>query len=298
MEATMHLKFKKHILFNPSVCLIVFLLMLLPYPVLAEEPADDSILATVNTVPIHQSELNKIISQYKKKSGKKTVSLDEKKQMLKNLTIRQLILQSHDAQAMEKESAFINKVAEFKKSLIISQFIKRHVEKQTPITNEELNNYYQNKKAQFSSEIEIEASVILLRTENDAKKIMEKLSAKEPFDTLARDHSIDLPSAKKGGSLGKVTRGSVFPEVWKELQKLAEGDVSDIVETKYGFNILTVQKIHPPEIKPFEAVKKEIKNALLPQKRENAYDVMVKTLEKNADLTLFENRLAGLEVNQ
>lgn len=294
----MHLKFKKRFLFSPSVCLIVFLLMLLPYPVLAEGPSDDSILATVNTVPIHQSELNKIISQYKKKSGKKTISLDEKKQMLKNLTIRQLILQSHDAQSMEEESAFINKVAEFKNSLIISQFIKRHVENQNSITDEELNNYYQNHKTQFSSEIEIESSVILLRTENDAKKIIERLSAEEPFDTLAKDHSIDLPSAKKGGSLGKVTQGSVFPDVWKELQKLSEGEVSKIIETKYGFNILTVRKIHPVKIKPFEAVKKEIKNALLPQKRENAYDGMVKTLEKNADLTLFENRLAGLDVNQ
>jgi parvulin-like peptidyl-prolyl isomerase len=272
----------------------VLLNTLLPLPATPETKGDDTILAKVNDVSITKTNLDRLIAQFKIKSGKESITLDEKKQLLKNLTIRQLILQTPAVRAMKKEEPVVKKVAEFENSLVISRFIKESVDKQVSLNHGELAGYYKNHKARFSSDIKIEASVILLRTKTDAAMVLEKLQKGEPFEEMARKNSIDLPSAQKGGSLGAVKIGTVYPEVWKELNKLKQGEISQIIETKYGYNILTVNKILAPEIKPFQEVKAEIRDALLREKREKVYDAMVKELEKSAVLKIFENRLAGI----
>jgi parvulin-like peptidyl-prolyl isomerase len=261
-------------------------------PATSETGNESEVIAMVNHVEIKKNDLNRLISQFKQKAGKEHVTLDEKKQLLKNLTIRQLILQSLEAQALRKEEPVVKKVAEFENSLIITQFIKNNVGNGITLKKGELAEYYKDHKTRFRSDEKIEANVILLRTETDAAMVLGRLKKGEVFKDMAREFSIDLPSAKKGGNLGIIKIGTVYPQVWKELKRLNPGEISNIIETKYGYNILMTNKILAPEIKPFEEVKTEISNALLREKREKAYDEMVKKLEKNANLKIFENRLA------
>ena len=83
----------------------------------------------------------------------------------------------------------------------------------------------------------------------------------------------------------------MFPQIWRVLVKLKEGEISDIVETEYGYNILTVTKIVSPEvISPFNEVKGEIKRSVLPRKRERVYDELVKELQSGAKIEIFEDR--------
>ena len=106
---------------------------------------------------------------------------------------------------------------------------------------------------------------------------------------------MDLPSAKKGGSLGVVKRGKVFPEIWRILIKLKEGEISDVIETKYGYNILTLDKVISPETtKSFEEVRKEIKKTILQRKRDKAFDEIAAILEEDAEIIIHEHRLDGI----
>lgn len=294
MHTDTHQKKRLLLIFHSVFWLMagVFLHTLLPMPATSETGNGEEVIAMVNHVEIRQNDLNRLISQFKQKAGKESVTLDEKKQLLKNLTIRQLILQSLEAQALRKEEPVVKKVTEYENHLVITQFIKKHVEKEISLTKGELAGYYRNHKTRFRSDEKIAASVILLRTETDAAMVLDKLQKGEIFEDMAKKYSIDLPSSKKGGSLGTVEIGSVYPQVWRELKRLKPGEISKIVETKYGYNILMTNKILAPEIKPFEEVQTEVRNALLREKREKAYDKLVKELEKNANLKIFENRLA------
>jgi parvulin-like peptidyl-prolyl isomerase len=120
---------------------------------------------------------------------------------------------------------------------------------------------------------------------------MEKIKAGEKFEDLAAAYSIDLPSAKKGGSLGVVEREKTPPDIWKELIKLKEGEVSGIVETNFGFNILKVEKILAPETtEPFESAKPKIRQILIEEKMEKAHDELRREITKDAKFSIFEER--------
>lgn len=64
-----------------------------------------------------------------------------------------------------------------------------------------------------------------------------KLDAGSDFAELARSHS-DCPSARKGGDLGSFGRGQMVPAFEKSAFEMTVGQVSDVVETDFGYHII------------------------------------------------------------
>jgi len=84
-------------------------------------------------------------------------------------------------------------------------------------------------------------------------EILEKIKAGEDFATLAGQYSDDPASAKRGGDLGLISRGDFVPEFETAAYKLKDGEISDIVQTQFGFHIIQMierrgEKIHTRHI--------------------------------------------------
>jgi peptidyl-prolyl cis-trans isomerase SurA len=73
---------------------------------------------------------------------------------------------------------------------------------------------------------------------NKAKSILERVKNGESFELLASLYSCDIASAQEGGDLGWAERGSFVKEFEAAAFKLKNGEVSDIVETQYGYHII------------------------------------------------------------
>jgi parvulin-like peptidyl-prolyl isomerase len=182
-------------------------------------------------------------------------------------------------------------VKEYEDQLVISRYLGDRVGKNLSITDPDLKAYYQSHITQFASTPKVRASHILLRSRAEAETVMAKLKAGGNFAALAKSHSIDLPMALEGGSMGVIEKGRSLPEIEKALFLLKEGDVSEIVETRYGFHILTVNEIIGQKYKPFDEVKEEIRKFLIMEKEAKAFDQMASDLERTAVITVYENRL-------
>ncbi len=75
------------------------------------------------------------------------------------------------------------------------------------------------------------------------EEILERARAGEDFAQLAMEHSEDPGSAQAGGDLGWFRRGAFVDEFEDTAFGLLEGNVSDVVETPFGFHIIKVERV-------------------------------------------------------
>jgi len=95
-----------------------------------------------------------------------------------------------------------------------------------------------------------------------AKKIRDRIVKGEDFATVAKEVSEDPTSAAKGGDLGEITRGSVVKEFGDAAFTVPVGDVSEPVETRFGYHILRVDQRTPERLRPLEECTEEIRGVL------------------------------------
>jgi peptidyl-prolyl cis-trans isomerase D len=135
----------------------------------------------------------------------------------------------------------------------------------------DLRTYYEQNKTRFSEPEQRRVSHILLTIGEDgtakdkagAKKKAEEILAQvranpNSFAQLAKEYSKDPGSASKGGDLGYFGRGMMVKPFEDAAFKLKEGEISDVVETEFGFHIIRVTAIKPAQVKPFEQVRSDI----------------------------------------
>ena len=78
---------------------------------------------------------------------------------------------------------------------------------------------------------------ILVKTEKEAKIVLDRLKKGEKFSNLAKKVS-HCPSKKRGGDLGTFSRGQMVKEFEKAAFTLQKGQISPIVKTKFGYHII------------------------------------------------------------
>jgi peptidyl-prolyl cis-trans isomerase C len=78
---------------------------------------------------------------------------------------------------------------------------------------------------------------ILVKTEKEVNKVLERIKKGEKFSAIAKDVSI-CPSKKRGGDLGTFGRGQMVKEFEKAAFALDKGQISDIVKTQFGYHII------------------------------------------------------------
>ncbi len=78
---------------------------------------------------------------------------------------------------------------------------------------------------------------ILVRSESEAKLVLERLKKGEKFANIAKIVS-RCPSGKRGGDLGTFTRGKMVREFEKAAFALKKGEVTGVVKTKFGYHII------------------------------------------------------------
>ncbi len=107
----------------------------------------------------------------------------------------------------------------------------------TPIDEKEAKDYFETNKEDL---VVVKASHILVKTEDEGNKVLERLKAGEDFGKLAGEESIDKASALQGGSLGYFSKGDMIAEFEEAAFALNPGETSGLVHTEVGYHIIRV----------------------------------------------------------
>lgn len=162
--------------------------------------------------------------------------------------------------------------------------IKKLLEPEIEITDEELKTYFDENKDSFGEAEQVKASHILVEDENKAKEIKAKLDAGEDFAALAKEYSTDESTKESGGELGYFAKGTMVTEFDDAAFTLAVNQISDPVKTEYGYHIIKVEDKKEAKEANFEDSKDEIKETLFEQKMETEYSSWLEEKKKDYDI--------------
>jgi len=138
------------------------------------------------------------------------------------------------------------------------------------VTPEEIQEYYASNKKEFLHHEKRRVSQILLKTEEKAIEIykMVRGAEEDKFKQIARQESEGL-EASRGGEMGLFELGQLPEEMDKVVFSLKQGQVSQVIESEYGYHIFRVDEIvksTPLPEKPDEEVSSKIEIRILNQK--------------------------------
>ncbi|NDW21515.1 SurA N-terminal domain-containing protein [Alteromonas hispanica] len=158
------------------------------------------------------------------------------------------------------------------------------------VDEDAVRTYYENNLASYGKEEERRVSHILIESGDDvdaARAEIEALKAQlddgADFATLASENSDDTFSAENGGDLDFITpemMDAAFDEAAFSLESV--GDISDIVETDFGFHIIKLTDINEAQTKSFEEVAGDIRDSLLYDQAMEKYFELQNTLAEIA----------------
>lgn len=150
--------------------------------------------------------------------------------------------------------------------------IKKLLEPQIEVTEEEMMTYFEENKDMFNTEEQVKASHILVDSEEKAREVKNKLSAGEDFTKLASEYSIDESNKNSGGSLGFFSRGEMVSEFEEEAFTLEIGKISEPVKTDFGYHIIRVEERKEAQEAIFEDNEDKVKDIIFDQKLPQAYN--------------------------
>jgi peptidyl-prolyl cis-trans isomerase C len=166
-------------------------------------------------------------------------------------------------------------------------------------TEEEAKKYYSENPKDFQMPEQVRASHILIstkptdpngdpnqakvRAKQKAEELLKKVKGGADFAALAKENS-SCPSAAQGGDLGSFPRGQMVKPFEDAAFALKVGQISDLVETQFGYHIIKVTEHHDPNQISFEKAKAEIVDQLTQQKKAEAVRKYVDSLRQSAKI--------------
>lgn len=126
----------------------------------------------------------------------------------------------------------------------------------------------------------VHAAHILVETEEEAQAVLERLEAGEVFEELAAELSIDQSNAYRGGDLGWLDRGDTVEAFEEVAFALGEGEISDPVETTFGWHIIKVYERN--ENVPLSEAERQ-------QRIRQAFFALLDEWEEEADIVRADN---------
>jgi peptidyl-prolyl cis-trans isomerase C len=188
--------------------------------------------------------------------------------------------------------------SEIEHNMAIRDLIDTQVIDKITISESETKAYYDENPSFFKKPEQVKASHILIKVAPDATdmqkaqkrieiaKIQQKVKDGQDFATLAKEYS-EGPSNENGGDLGYFGRGQMVKPFDDAVFALNPGQVSDIVETKFGYHIIKVFDKKPETIMAYADIKDRLAQHLKSQRVDQEAKTYIESLKKEAKIEKF-----------
>ena len=211
--------------------------------------------------------------------------------------IKDQVAQQAQGQDVGREEAFEQAL---KQAGLTEEQLRQQIREQLPIqkvqervaggaepSQEDVERFYeQNKATQFTTPEQRCARHILFNKDQKekAEEVKKKLEGGADFAKLAKEYSQDPGSAQKGGDLGCLGKGQTVANFDEALFNAKEGEIVGPVETEFGYHLIEVTEIRPPNTQPLEEVESQIRDQLATDLQSQKFSAWLQKQEKQRNV--------------
>ncbi len=242
------------------------------------------VVARINGEPLYREDLEAYVP------GEETgaLSAEERKTHFDRWVARQLLYEEASRSGVGVSDEIDRQIEQYKKDLVADRLVEEIMKTHAVVTRSEALAYYKAHKDEYN--LEVRVSHILTNTIEDAREAQQMLATR-PFSWVARKMSVDRHTGA-GGDLGYLSKGNMLPEFEDVVFKMKVGEVSDIIESEFGYHILKLTDVRTAANElPFETVVQDISRQLLLRKRMAVYDSLVTALRSKARIEVVDPAL-------
>jgi len=180
---------------------------------------------------------------------------------------------------------------------LVQKYVDKEFTDKVNVTDKEIQDYYQKNIDLFKQPFQMRVNQIFIQSDSKggdsrkkelrskAEKILKNLKDDQDFADLAREYS-DGPTKNKGGDLGYLRKGQLEKQFESKIFALKKGEITDVIETEYGFHIFKVTDIKPETILAYENVKEKVKKFLVDEKIKQEADEYARKLREKTDVKI------------
>lgn len=217
-------------------------------------------------------------------------SKEGQQQFLERLVRRELLLQEAEKRKFGDRSEVADPVAALRRDLMTRTLLQEEIGNKVKLEEKDTQDYFKAHPEEFSGD-QIRVRHILVRTEDEAKQVLDRLAKNERFENLAKALSQDSATAAKGGDLDYLKREQLFPDFARAAFELKAGEVSGVVRTPFGYHIIKLVDRKKGQVLKYEQIKDQLNRRLLEERRTQRFQQWMKDLEAAAKVTRDESAL-------
>ncbi|MEG0129728.1 MAG: peptidylprolyl isomerase [Clostridium sp.] len=238
---------------------------------------ENKVLAVVNGREITEADLQAALEKFPPERRTQLESEDGMKYLLEQVASWELLYAHAVEQGIENRDEYKSQIEDAKRG-ILSQIAINDTLSEVKVSDEEISEFYEANKDNFTDAAQVQASHILVDTEEKANEIVAEINDGLSFAEAAKKYS-SCPSGAQGGSLGSFGRGMMVPEFEDAAFALNVGELSSPVKTQFGYHLIVVDEKLPERVKSLEEVKPQIMNNLIQSGQQKAYVGLIEDLK-------------------
>jgi peptidyl-prolyl cis-trans isomerase C len=178
------------------------------------------------------------------------------------------------------------------------KLVESEIAGKVAVKPEAVTDFYQKNQDKFQQGPRVRASHILIgipqnadaatkqQAKAKAEAVLKDLKAGKDFAVTAKANSQDPGSAPNGGDLGYFEQGQMVPPFEQAAFALKPGEMSEIVETQFGYHIIKVAEKQDSRVVPLEEAKQQIEQYLTEQNRHAQTELFVNALKAKAKIEI------------
>ncbi len=219
----------------------------------AQAPAKDAVLATVNGRPVLESELK--LAEVEIGADLGSLPRATRRRVLVEYLIESALLAELWERAAANGKTRSSRHGYTRRMASRDAYFNKKI--RSAVSAAEARRVFQSQSNDDDS-IELRARHILLRSEDEAKAVFERIAHGGRFAEMARQYSKDPGSRDSGGRLPPFTRGQMVPAFEQAAFELKPGEVSLPVKTQFGWHLILVESRQKRQGQDFESARKRI----------------------------------------